>query len=69
MTSLGIRQLSMDSSKIAGVKYVLSQFEAGELDMIGAYLLKAENEQRIWAKLREELAAHNVISTDQDLQG
>ena len=69
LTSLGIRQLSMDSSKIAGVKYVLSQFEAGELDTIGAYLLKAENERQIWAKLREELTAHNVISTDQDLQG
>lgn len=66
LTSLGVRQLSMDPSRVAEVKYTLAQFGSDELDALGADLLRSENEQQIRARLRKELDTHRVMDLEQN---
>ena len=60
LSGMGIRQLSMDASKVAEVKYALSRFDSHELEELGAEALLAGGEDQIRARLREKLSAHGL---------
>ena len=60
LSGLGIRQLSMDASKVAEVKYALSRFDSHELEELGAEALLAGGEDQVRARLREKLSAHGL---------
>lgn len=56
LASLGIRQLSMDRTSIAGVKCTIAQFETSELQALGDRLLQASSEEEVRSELEAAMA-------------
>lgn len=61
LASLGIRQLSMDRSALAAVKYTLAQFRTDELSALGRQLLAAATEEQVRHALRSRLQEKGIM--------
>ena len=61
LASLGIRQLSMDRTSIAGVKCTIAQFETSELQALGDRLLQASSEEKVRSELEAAMEKKELI--------